>query len=255
MKQKKDVIIGLGEIGMPLLKILSETILIEPYDINSNILKNRAKPNLAKIDVEFLHICIPHSKNFYTSVLYYEKKYKPKAIVIHSTVSPNTCEKLQKKLKIPLIYSATRGVHKRMLKDLRRYTKFFSVYDWAPNPKWATTTFIKKMKQAGIKTKKMTSPLTLELAKIVVDTSYYGWLINYAQISKLIADEYRINYDEMWSFSDEIHKFLRNRPKMYPGFIGGHCVIPNLKLINNEILNQINKINKYFSSKQNFVNN
>ena len=25
--------------------------------------------------------------------------------------------------------------------------------------------------------------------------------------------------------------FLKNRPKMFPGFIGGHCVIPNLDLI------------------------
>ena len=29
---------------------------------------------------------------------------------------------------------------------------------------------------------------------------------------------------EMWLFSDEIHKLLGNRPKMYPGdYIGGHC--------------------------------
>ncbi len=82
--------------------------------------------------------------------------------------------------------------------------------------------------ELGIKTKKISTPLTLELSKIVVDTSYYGWLINYAQISKIIADKFHVDYDEMWTFSDEIHKFLNNRPKMFPGFIGGHCVIPNL---------------------------
>ena len=120
--------------------------------------------------------------------------------MIHSTIRPNTCKNLQKVLKIPVIYSATRGVHKRMLKDLKRYTKNFAVYDWAPDTKWASSAFVKRMKKVGIKTKKFTSPLTLELAKIVVDTSYYGWLINYAQISKLIADNYGVNYDEMWSF-------------------------------------------------------
>ena len=92
----------------------------------------------------------------------------------------------------------------------------------------------------------MSDPLTLELAKIVCDTSYYGWLINYAQISQIIASRYKIDYDEMWSFADEIHKFLGNRPKMFPGFIGGHCVIPNLELINENSLNQINKINEFF---------
>jgi hypothetical protein len=50
----------------------------------------------------------------------------------------------------------------------------------------------------------------------------------------------------MWLFSDEIHKFLGNRPKMFPGFIGGHCVIPNLQLIDERSLNQINHINNMF---------
>ena len=50
----------------------------------------------------------------------------------------------------------------------------------------------------------------------------------------------------MWSFADEIHKFLGNRPKMFPGFIGGHCVIPNLELIDDKSLNQINQINNLF---------
>ena len=92
----------------------------------------------------------------------------------------------------------------------------------------------------------MSSPITLELGKIICDTSYYGWLINFAQISKIIADKEKVDYDEMWSFADEIHKFLGNRPKMFPGFIGGHCVIPNLQLIDEHSLNQINYINNMF---------
>ena len=93
----------------------------------------------------------------------------------------------------------------------------------------------------------MSTPLTLELAKIVVDTSYYGWLITYAQLSNMIAIQHKVNYDEMWSFADEIHKFLGNRPKMYPGFIGGHCVIPNLDLIKNDTLDLIKEINNDYA--------
>ena len=93
----------------------------------------------------------------------------------------------------------------------------------------------------------MTNPITLELAKIVVDTSYYGWLITYAQLSNMIAIQNKVNYDEMWSFADEIHKFLGNRPKMYPGFIGGHCVIPNLDLIKNDTLDLIKEINNDYA--------
>ena len=130
-----------------------------------------------------------------------------------------------------------------MLHDLKRYTKFYAIDKNAPNEKWASSTFEKIMKSSGVDTKKISKPITLELAKIVCDTSYYGWLINYAQLSNMIALKHKIDYDEMWSFSDEIHKFLGNRPKMFPGFIGGHCVIPNLSLINDNALNLIKEIN------------
>ena len=65
----------------------------------------------------------------------------------------------------------------------------------------------------------------------------------------MIALQNNVNYDEMWSFSDEIHKFLGNRPKMYPGYIGGHCVIPNLDLINNKTLDLIKQINDTHGKK------
>ena len=136
-----------------------------------------------------------------------------------------------------------------MIYDLKRYTKFFVISANAPRNKWASSRYVKVMKNCGIKTKKMSSPETLELAKIICDTSYLGWLINYAQLSNIIAIEYDVNYDEMWSFSDEIHKFLRNRPKMFPGFIGGHCVIPNLNLIHNQTLDLIKKLNDSYGKK------
>ena len=60
---------------------------------------------------------------------------------------------------------------------------------------------------------------------------------------------YDVDYDEMWTFSDEIHAVLGNRPKMFPGFIGGHCVIPNLDLIQNQTLNLIKSINEKYSKQ------
>ena len=174
---------------------------------------------------------------------------RDRCIVIHSTIRPGTTKILQGKLPIPVIYSATRGIHKRMIYDLKRYTKFFVISPNAPRGKWASTRYVKMMKACGIKTKKMSKPETLELAKIICDTSYLGWLVNYAQLSNMIAIEYGVNYDEMWSFTEEIQKFLGNRPKMYPGHIGGHCVIPNLGLLDNQTLNIIKKLNSSYKKK------
>jgi len=244
----KDVVAGLGEIGGPIFQLISKTTATLGYDKNPKLNKKNFK-KYSSLETNFLHICIPFTGKFIQNVFALNKKFHPKGIVIHSTISPGTTKKLQSKMSIPIIYSATRGVHKRMLYDLKRYTKFYALEKNAPKAKWVSKTYSNLMKKCGVKTKKMSNPKTLELAKIIVDTSYYGWLINYAQISNMIAKKHGVDYDEMWSFSDEIQKFLGNRPKMYPGFIGGHCVVENLDLINNETLNMIDEINNLYASK------
>lgn len=245
----KDIVAGLGEIGSPILQLLSTKRLVVGYDINEKLMDKKKFQKYEKLDTSFLHICIPFNDKFIENVIALSKRFNPEIIVIHSTISPGTTSKLQSQIKIPIIYSATRGVHKRMLYDLKRYVKFYAIGANAPRSQWASLTYSKMMKKAGVKTNQMSSPITLELAKIVVDTSYYGWLINYAQISNMIAIQHKVNYDEMWSFADEIHKFLGNRPKMFPGFIGGHCVIPNLDLIHNQTLDLIKKMNNTYAKK------
>ena len=246
---KKDVVAGLGEIGYPILKLLSKKQTTVGYDIDKSSMNESKFKTLQDTQTSFLHIAIPVTTKFDSNILELNKKFKPECIVIHSTISLGTTERIQKKLSIPLIYSATRGVHKRMLKDIKRYMKFFAISKNAPKKQWAIKTFSRKMKNCGVKTRQMSTPETLALGKILCDTSYLGWLINYAQLTNMIAIQYNIDYDEMWTFSDEIHKFLGNRPKMYPGFIGGHCVIPNLDLMHNQTLDLIKKINTMYSKK------
>ena len=246
---KKSIVVGLGEVGNPICKLLSKKTITVGYDIDQKLINMKKFKRYENFNTLFLHICIPFSKKFILNVQKLIKKFEPEIVVIHSTISPNTTTILQSKLKIPVLYSPTRGVHKRMQYDLKRYTKFFAISSNAQKKKFAINEFTKIMKQVGIKTKKISKPETLELGKILCDTSYLGWLINYAQLSNMIAIQYNVNYDEMWAFSDEIQKFLGNRPKMYPGYIGGHCVIPNIDLIHNQTLDLIKKINTGYSKK------
>ena len=249
---KKNIVAGLGEIGLPISKILSKNSITVGYDIDEKLMNKRLFKKYEENTTLILHVCIPFSKKFVSNVQKLTQKFQPEILVIHSTISPNTTIILQSKLNIPVIYSATRGIHKRMQYDLKRYTKFFAISSSAPKKQFAIKEFKKIMQISGVKTKQMSKPETLELGKLICDTSYLGWLINYAQLSNMIAISYNVNYDEMWTFSDEIHKFLGNRPKMYPGFIGGHCVIPNLDLMHNQSLDLIKKTNtKYEKSVKN----
>jgi len=244
--ENKDVVAGLGEIGTPIMQLISKSTPTAGYDKNEKLIDKKYQ-RYAHLKTRLLHICIPFSNKFAEHVVNLSKRFQPEGIIIHSTISPGTTRKIQSSLSIPIIYSATRGVHKRMLYDLKRYTKFYAIEENAPRRNWAITAYEKLMKKSGVKTKRMSKPISLELAKIVVDTSYYGWLINYAQLSNMIAIKNQVDYDEMWSFADEIHKFLGNRPKMFPGFIGGHCVIPNLDLMKSDTLNLIKEINSDYA--------
>tara|TARA_B100001750_G_C15473472_1_gene581168 strand:- start:701 stop:1489 length:789 start_codon:yes stop_codon:yes gene_type:complete len=250
MKQKKNIVVGLGEIGQPIFKLFSKYDLVIGYDVNTKLMNKRKFEQLSSLDTQFLHICIPFSAKFVKSVISLIKRFDPNCVVIHSTVKPFTTKKIQELSSIPIIYSPVRGVHKRMLHDLVRYTKFYAIENNAPRLKWASSSYAKFLKSCGIKIKKLSSPVTLELGKLVCDTSYYGWLISYAQLSNMIAANNNVDYDEMWLFADEIHKYLGNRPKMFPGIIGGHCVIPNLELVHDQTLNLIKELNTAYKSNQ-----
>jgi hypothetical protein len=242
-----DMILGMGEVGETLYELLLErNFSCIGKDIDLKKCKNFSA-NEKILDIECLHICLPGEiKDFVEiSLKQINEIENIEFVLIHSTVRPGTTKMIQEKSKIPIIYSPVRGVHKRFLEDIKKYTKFFGTDEKNLDKK-----ILKMINERFEKVEWMSSFKTAELAKILVDTSYYGWLINYAQITKMICDKEGIDFDEMWKFSDEIHSNLGNRPKMYPGIIGGHCVIPNLNLIKYSDLEIIRKVNEMFKESK-----
>lgn len=244
-----DVVIGGGEVGFTIYEIIKRVLPAAIVDIDKDKAKlPDTKEGLKwfknKENTRLLHICIPFTDQdkFIQASLDYINEYKPKVVVIHSTISRGTTTKISEKTKYPVIFSATRGVHQRFMEDMEYYTKF-----WATSnaDKRAINIFRQGMSDVGFKLKQMSTPDTLELAKLLTDTTYYGVLISYAQKTKVICDKHGVDYDEMWQFADEGHAKVGNRPKMYPGYIGGHCVIPNLYLLDPEDYDQFKYITEH----------
>jgi UDP-N-acetyl-D-mannosaminuronate dehydrogenase len=237
-----DIVLGMGEVGETIFKLLIErNFHCIGIDIDSSKCKNYSNNTIE--NPEYLHVCIPGElKEFSEIVLNWINENKNiQAILVHSTVKPGTTKNIQEKCAMPILFSPVRGVHKRFFEDMKKYTKFISTDHKQLDPK------IKRdLENRFVKIDWMSTTKTAEFAKILVDTTYYGWLINYAQITKMICKEENIDFDEMWKFADEIHENLGNRPKMFPGIIGGHCVIPNLNLIKYENLNAVKKINELY---------
>ena len=242
-----DIVLGMGEVGETLFHLLEERSIDSiGIDVDSSKCKNYSKNDHIK-NPEYLHVCLPGELSEFMDITlnWINKIDGLEVVLVHSTVKPGTTKKIQKKSKIPVLFSPVRGVHKRFLDDIKKYTKFISSDKENIDPK-IKLDLEKRFKKIDW----MSTTKTAELAKILVDTTYYGWLINYAQITKMICEKEGIDFDEMWKFADEIHENLGNRPKMYPGIIGGHCVIPNLNLIEYENMDIIKKINEMYKESK-----
>ena len=251
-----ELVIGVGEIGSALKQLFKKnSVIAAGIDIDSTRCFGAPK------NITQLHICIPYSSSFTSSVSTLYDKWTPASWVIHSTIKPGTTKMLHERFpQSNLVYSPVRGVHTRMLQDIERYTKFYSSYSDTD-----LSAFLKCFKeQCYLRVQSFSTPFALELAKIVLDTSYYGWIIAYGQLVDKICTAHNLNYDELWSFTEEIHQVLGNRPKTYvdQNGIGGHCVLQNLDLIEDDlpevkrIITQINEETKNrYSRARNQIGN
>ena len=238
-----DIVLGMGEVGETLFDLLVDRKFdCVGIDLDNTKCKKYSENEIIK-NPEYLHVCLPGELTGFTKIVlnWMDKIKNIQVVIIHSTVKPGTTKIIQEKSSIPILFSPIRGVHRRFLNDIKKYTKFISFDGIEIDSKIKID-----LENRFEKVDWMSTTKTAELAKILVDTTYYGWLINYAQITKMICEKENVDFDEMWKFADEIHENLGNRPKMFPGIIGGHCVIPNLDLIEYENLDMIKKINEIY---------
>jgi UDP-N-acetyl-D-mannosaminuronate dehydrogenase len=228
----KILVLGLGEVGKPLYQVLSERFDVVGVDIEPVNLQN---------ECEVMHICIPFQINdFVGQCVEYIRKYQPKLTVINSTVSPGTTRNVFQRAQTPIAYSPVRGKHINMKQELLHYVKFVGGIDQQSSLKAA-----EHFQSVGMKTKVLSSPEALELAKLT-ETTYFGLLIAWAQELERCCDQLSLDYDEIVSYYDEIGYLPP--VKFTPGIIGGHCVMPNIKILQtmfkSDLLDMIEKSNE-----------
>src|SRR4030095_479566 len=212
------VIVGLGEVGKPLLEIMKGRYQVFGVDINQ-------PAPVSQCDV--MHICFPFQDgNFVGQVLQYMNQYRPALTVINSTVAPGTTRRIASESGAAVVNSPVRGKHARMQDEMLVYTKFIGALD-APSGQRAVEHF----GHVGMKTKLLRSPEATEIAKLS-ETTYFGVLIAWAQEVERYCRKLGIHYDGVVSFYDEIEFFPP--VKYFPGVIGGHCVMPNIAILLNQ---------------------
>ena len=216
MRKQKVVVVGLGEIGKPLLEVVREHHDAVGVDIS---------PPAAHIDrVEVLHICYPFEiKDFVGETARYIHLFGPALTIINSTVAIGTTRAIAERTGAAVVHSPVRGKHVCMLEELYKYAKFVGAID-----PLAGRQAVDHFESVDLKTKLLSSPEASELAKLT-ETTYFGLLIAWAQELERYCDQVAVNYDEVASFYEEIGYLP---PVKYtPGIIGGHCVMPNIEIL------------------------
>lgn len=219
---KTNLVVGLGQIGSAIQAILG----CDGVDI---------KPIKGKYD--FLHICFPYSKTFIENVKKAQELYGGR-VVIHSTIPVGTSDSLG------ATYSPCRGIHPHLEEGIRTFPKFFA----GPDSQEVARIF----KDKGLQVWITQEPSDLEAAKLW-DTTQYGWNIVLEKMIFEYCERNNLNFDIVYThfnstYNDGYDKLGHPEYKKYilkhhKGKIGGHCVIPNLDLLDSEVSDYIREYN------------
>jgi UDP-N-acetyl-D-mannosaminuronate dehydrogenase len=214
--EAKTLVVGLGEVGGALATVL---------DRRRKVLRLDVAPVEIEEPIDVMHICYPYQsrEQFETAALGYIERFAPALTIINSTVAPGTTRAIARAARARIAYSPVRGKHARMSDDMIKYFKFVAAAD-LETAREAEDHF----EAAGFKTRRMNRIETLELAKLA-ETTYFGVLIAFAQELNRYCEALESDYYEATEFFEEIDFLPGNR--YFPGFIGGHCVIPNIHLL------------------------
>tara|TARA_B100000282_G_scaffold165611_1_gene119903 strand:- start:852 stop:1571 length:720 start_codon:yes stop_codon:yes gene_type:complete len=222
-------IVGHGQVGQAVAKLYSETDTSKSWFSFDKILiydpYQGMMDDISEVDI--LNVCIPYTKDFVSIV-----KDLPTPnwyTVIHSTVPVGTTEKFGHKF----LHSPVRGVHPNLYEGLKTFVKFIG------GDEQLAQAYSGHLKTLGVETHICKDAKTTELSKLA-DTTYYGLCIAFTSDMKKLCDEYDLDFMEvMTKYNNTYNEGYKKlgkpnviRPVLYPtDKIGGHCVIPNAKLL------------------------
>ena len=229
MTSESVLVIGLGEVGRPLYKILSENFM-NVYGYDSDESKTVHELEAIPKPIEFMHIAYPYIDDmFIDSTINYIASFNPRLVIIHSSIPPGTTRLIQSKVDSVIAYSPVRGKHPNLYEHLRFWTKWVSAVNRA-----GVELAKRHLEEAGFKVRVAENPESLELAKLW-ETVYRAAMIACWQEIHRISRKLGADIRVVAEFVKEVHEVLGDRPLYYPDVIGGHCLIPNTKILANVV--------------------
>lgn len=236
----KCFVVGQGEVGTAVTTLLRIAHDVVVYDSKTP----GELPDL--VAVESLHICIPYvneSQFFDACNLYIAACPNLRCIIVHSTVPVGTCRKLSPHA----CHAPVHGVHPNLVQGLRTFPQYLgrSVHESAAISAYACLKtahfggFITFPDRSAEPIYRVNNTETTELLKLCC-TLQYGWNIIAEKAIHDLCQQYGADYNVVYGWNDYYNvgyerlgkpEVCRPHLRHFDGPIGGHCVVPNAKLL------------------------
>ena len=221
MASRSSLIIGNGEIGKALKIVLEKKSKVDIRDIESTDI----------YAPKILHICYPYSDSFVETTRGYMERYNPDLVIIYSTVAIGTCDQLG------AVHSPIEGRHPDLAESIMVV------------PRWLGSSDEKALKMA----REFWRPL-VKIIRVVPkadmteflklrSTARFGINLVFADYENKVAKELEMPWKNLVQFDSDYNDmydylgYIENkRYLLFPpdGEIGGHCVVPNAKLLDKQ---------------------
>ena len=225
------LIVGfMGEVGRALFEIFykanPETIAGIDRNLEHGTQDSRGIGDQKRFDI--LHVCIPFGNewSFLRAVRGYQREFRPKITVIHSTVPVGISRRLG------AVHSPIRGLHPNLEQGIRTFPKFLGGKQ--------ASLVADAFRRAGIKVILCDKQETTEALKLF-DTQYYLECVRFCQKVKKFCDKNNLPFSEVYTIANktynEGYRILGmdevTRPVLQPIMteVGGHCLLPNEELL------------------------
>lgn len=265
----KTLVLGSsGEVGRALTQVLREASrhgMDRPDDIVSTWDPKLLNMPAAPGPYDVMNVCFPYFKGFEDEVCNYANVHKPTLVIIHSTVPVGTTRKINDRLSCDVVHSPVHGQHPHLIEGLRTFVKYVGSCD---NGDHGASKFLE---WGGMTPFVVANAETSELSKLMCTTQTAVGILVEKGIHAL-CQQVGANFEEVYTLWNHLYNDGYGRLKKGPpevayitdgidqrisvqarpdytrpvynhidGPIGGHCLLPNAKLVDcwmNDLIRQ-----------------
>jgi len=226
----RHLIVGVGEVGTAIARVF----------LKKDVQLKDVMDGPISLPIDFMHVCIPYNDKFVGIVKAYKEQYKPRHTIIYSSVPIGTTNKLGE----DVCHSPVEGVHPHLAASMKKFKR------WIGGNSPRTNQAVAKLWGEYIRCEILPDARFTEALKLL-STTEYGVNIEFARYKKKVADSIGMDYELTKSWNSDYNSLYRRlRLTKYRKFqldapegpIGGHCVVSNAQLLNEQYPDKLIKI-------------